>query len=433
MLLNLTILFALLPSLIQAAVPAPAAQAVFPDRDRVRHTYKEYLSGSSEPRHPSPEYKAKAAQKADKEVSALQAPKYGYEDAENAAFYAMRAEAGARDPNEKAPFPPYNTWDAYWGLKTFGHTKPVRCMTADNTTLYDIAILGAPFDTATSWRPGARFGPGGIRGGAQRLGGANRLLGNDAFQELEIVDCGDSRMTFYSNDLALATLEDDYRSLINRPISTSFKNGEESLALDGDHHPRVMMLGGDHTIVLPALRALNEVYGPVSVIHFDSHCDSRHPDKGTLTHGDYFYFAWKEGLMSETNIHAGIRSNCDIPSDLETNFATVLADEIEDIGWKGVIKRIKDRVGDSPVYLTIDIDTLDPAFAPATGTPEIGGWTSREMIKILHGLKDLKIVGADVVEVAPAYDTTAEITQIAAAGLVFELLSMMALTPVVKT
>ncbi|OCF71926.1 agmatinase [Kwoniella mangroviensis CBS 8886] len=408
MLLNLTILFALLPSLIRAAAPAPAAQAVFPDRDRVRHTYKEYLSGSSEPRHPSPGYKAKAAQKADKEASALRAPKYGYEDAENAAFYAMRAEAGARDPNEKAPFPPYNTWEAYWGLKTFGHTKPVRCMTADNTTLYDIAILGAPFDTATSWRPGARFGPGGIRGGAQRLGGANRLLGNDAFQELEI----GASLTVRSQLL---------------------KNGEESLALDGQHHPRVMMLGGDHTIVLPALRALNEVYGPVLVIHFDSHCDSRHPDKGTLTHGDYFYFAWKEGLMSETNIHAGIRSNCDIPSDLETNFATVLADEIEDIGWKGVIKHIKDRVGDSPVYLTIDIDTLDPAFAPATGTPEIGGWTSREMIKILHGLKDLKIVGADVVEVAPAYDTTAEITQIAAAGLVFELLSMMALTPVVKT
>nr|XP_019002539.1 agmatinase [Kwoniella mangroviensis CBS 8507]OCF66000.1 agmatinase [Kwoniella mangroviensis CBS 8507] len=408
MLLNLTILFALLPSLIRAAAPAPAAQAVFPDRDRVRHTYKEYLSGSSEPRHPSPGYKAKAAQKADKEASALRAPKYGYEDAENAAFYAMRAEAGARDPNEKAPFPPYNTWEAYWGLKTFGHTKPVRCMTADNTTLYDIAILGAPFDTATSWRPGARFGPGGIRGGAQRLGGANRLLGNDAFQELEI----GASLTVRSQLL---------------------KNGEESLALDGQHHPRVMMLGGDHTIVLPALRALNEVYGPVLVIHFDSHCDSRHPDKGILTHGDYFYFAWKEGLMSETNIHAGIRSNCDIPSDLETNFATVLADEIEDIGWKGVIKRIKDRVGDSPVYLTIDIDTLDPAFAPATGTPEIGGWTSREMIEILHGLKDLKIVGADVVEVAPAYDTTAEITQIAAAGLVFELLSMMALTPVVKT
>ncbi|WWC69057.1 agmatinase [Kwoniella pini CBS 10737] len=402
---RLSILVGLLP-LLAAATPA---------QQPLRHTYSEYLSGSDEPRHPPADNKHSS-----------RPPAYGYEDPINVEFYANG------DRGKPAPWPPYNTEEAYWGLKTFAHTQPVRCMTVDNSTLYDIAILGAPFDTATSWRPGARFGPGGIRNGAQRLGGANRLLGNNPFLDYTVVDCGDSRMTFYSNDLALATLEADYRSLINRSIATSFRKDEASLALDGQHHPRVVMLGGDHTIVLPALRALNEVYGPVSVIHFDSHCDSRHPDKGTLTHGDYFYFAWKEGLMSETNIHAGIRSNCDMPSDIETNFSTILADEIEDIGWQGVVSRLKARVGDSPVYLTIDIDTLDPAFAPATGTPEIGGWTTREMIKILHGLKDLKIVGADVVEVAPAYDDQAETTQIAAAGLVFELISMMTLTPVVK-
>ncbi|ORY26994.1 arginase family-domain-containing protein [Naematelia encephala] len=400
-----TALLAVLPVVILAS----------PAQEPFRHSYAEYLSGNDEPRHPAPGYKHRSRP----------STAYGFEDPANAAHYANVAP-------ETSPFPPYNTYDAYWGLKTFAHTQPVRCMTADNATLFDIAVLGAPFDTATSWRPGARFGPGGIRNGAQRLGGGNRLLGNDPFQDYKVVDCGDSRMTFYSNDLALKTLEDDYRILINRSIHTSFQNGEQSLALDGQHHPRVVMLGGDHTIVLPALRALHEVYGPVSVIHFDSHCDSRHPSDGTLTHGDYFYFAWKEGLMSETNIHAGIRANCDIPSDLETNFTTVLADEIEDIGWKGVIQRIKDRVGTNPVYLTIDIDTLDPAFAPATGTPEIGGWTSREMIKILHGLKDLKIVGADVVEVAPAYDDQAETTQIAAAGMVFELISIMALTPVIQ-
>ncbi|WWD22568.1 agmatinase [Kwoniella shandongensis] len=403
-------LLALLPTVVLSTPSLPQAQVQQP----FRHTYAEYLSGSDEPRHPPAGYRGRPAKVA-----------YGFED-------PLRAASYASDEGRSSPFPPWASENAYWGLKTFAHAQPVRCMTADNTTLFDIAILGAPFDTATSWRPGARFGPGGIRNGAQRIGGGNRLMGNNAFAEYKIVDCGDSRMTFYSNDLALATLEADYRTLLNRTVHTSFQDDQTSLALDGKHHPRVVMLGGDHTIVLPALRALKDVYGPISVIHFDSHCDSRHPDGGTLTHGDYFYFAWKEGLMSETNIHAGIRANCDIPSDLETNFTTVLADEIEDIGWRGVIQRIKDRVGTNPVYLTIDIDTLDPAFAPATGTPEIGGWTTREMIKILHGLKDLKIVGADVVEVAPAYDDQAEITQIAAAGMVFELISMMALTPVVK-
>ncbi|KAK8845619.1 agmatinase [Kwoniella newhampshirensis] len=420
--LVLNALLALLPLL---AVASPAQQQPF------RHTYAEYLSGSDEPRHPSDAWlQAHGRHPSSNKHESRPEVAYGFEDPVRAASYAA---SDSRHVMKPSPWLPYDTDLAYNGIKTFGHTLPVRCMTADNATLFDFALLGAPFDTATSYRPGARFGPGGIRNGAQRIGGGNSLLGVNAFQDYKIVDCGDSMMSFYSNDVALATLEKDYRTLINRPIATAFQDGQESLALDGQHHPRVVMLGGDHTIVLPALRALNDVYGPVSVIHFDSHCDSRHPDGGTLTHGDYFYFAWKEGLMSETNIHAGIRSNCDIPSDLETNFTTVLADEIEDIGWKGVIQRIKDRVGTNPVYLTIDIDTIDPAFAPATGTPEIGGWTTREMIKILHGLKDLKIVGADVVEVAPAYDDQAEITQIAAAGMIFELLSIMSLTPVVKT
>ncbi|WVQ84054.1 agmatinase [Cryptococcus sp. DSM 104549] len=402
-----------LSAALLAALPLSAVSAA---QLPLRHSYAEYLSGSSEPRHPAPHYHSKSR-------GSVKA--YGYEDPALAEHYATITPS-------KAPFPPYDTENAYYGIKTFAHTQPVRCMTADVNELFDIALLGAPFDTATSWRPGARFGPGGIRNGAQRLGSGNRILGVNPYLDYKIVDCGDSRMTFYSNDLALATLEADYRVLINRTVHTPFAEDEKSLALDGKHHPRVVMLGGDHTIVLPALRALHDIYGPVSVIHFDSHCDSRHPDAGTLTHGDYFYFAYKEGLMTDTNIHAGIRANCDMESDLETQFTTVLADEIEDIGWKGVIKRIKERVGTNPVYLTIDIDTLDPAFAPATGTPEIGGWTSREMLKILHGLKDLKIVGADVVEVAPAYDDQAETTQIVAAGLVHELISIMSMSPVVE-
>jgi len=227
-------------------------------------------------------------------------------------------------------------------------------------------------------------------------------------------------------------MEAAYASLVARPVvngTLSMYNADTS-RLDKSH-PRVVTLGGDHTIVLPILRALFPIYGPISIIHFDSHPDSTpvHPNAThTVSHGSYFTFAHREGLLSNTSIHAGIRQKYTGPEfikhDEEVGFQIIAADDIDEIGVEGIIKVIRKRVGDGPAYLTFDIDTLDPVFAPATGTPETGGWSTREVKRIIRGLSGLNFIGTDVVEVAPAYDH-ADVTNIAAADLVHELLTMM--------
>jgi len=199
----------------------------------------------------------------------------------------------------------------------------------------------------------------------------------------------------------------------------------------------VITLGGDHTITLPLLRSINRAYGPVSVIHFDSHLDTWRPkvfggspsEVASINHGTYFYHASQEGLLrNDSNIHAGIRTTLSGPSDYENDgycgFEIVEAREIDKIGTDGIIKKILDRVGTkNPVYLSLDIDTLDPAceypaqpllcaplnpiltmptqkVAPATGTPETGGWSTRELRTIIRGLESLNLIAADIVEVA---------------------------------
>jgi len=194
--------------------------------------------------------------------------------------------------------------------------------------------------------------------------------------------------------------------------------------------------------VLPILRSVKKAYGPVSVIHFDSHLDTWVPkvfggaptEQASVNHGTYFWHAYKEGLLkNNTNIHAGIRTTLSGPSDYENDavvgFDLIEAHEIDEIGVGGIVKKIRERVGDGLVYLSIDIDSLDPAFAPATGTPETGGWSTRELRAIIRGLDGLQLVGADIVEVAPAYDTNAELTTMAAADILFEVMSIMVKTP----
>ncbi|THU78795.1 Arginase/deacetylase, partial [Dendrothele bispora CBS 962.96] len=196
-------------------------------------------------------------------------------------------------------------------------------------------------------------------------------------------------------------------------------------------HPRVVTLGGDYTIVLPILRSLSKIYGPVSVIHSYAHMDTGategRVDQKRITHGSYFTIAWEEQLITNTSIHGGIRNKMSANSvqhDETVGFQVISSEDIDDYGINNVIKAIRRRVGDGPVYLSLDIDTVDPSLAPATGTPEVGGWTTREMKRILGGLTGLNFVGADIVEVAPAYDT-ADITSIAAADFVYEFLMMM--------
>lgn len=301
------------------------------------------------------------------------------------------------------------------GISTFGRLPYQPCLETPDAD-YDIAFIGAPFDTGTSYRPGARFGPSGIRQGSRRLnlyGGYNVPLATNPFNSwAKVLDCGDIPVTSYDNAWALQQIEEGHFELLSRtPKTDADKRGP---AIKGKTLPRLITLGGDHTITLPLLRSINRAYGPVTVIHFDSHLDTWKPkvfggspsEQAAINHGTYFYHAAMEGLLkNDTNIHAGIRTTLSGPSDYDNDgycgFEIVEAREIDTIGTKGIIERILNRVGTTnPVYLSIDIDTLDPAFAPATGTPETGGWSTRELRTIIRGLEEVNLIAADIVEVA---------------------------------
>ncbi|KAJ5745325.1 agmatinase 1 [Penicillium odoratum] len=312
------------------------------------------------------------------------------------------------------------------GITTFGRLPYSPCLSTDDVK-YDIAFLGAPFDTGTSYRPGARFGPSGIRQGSRRLnlyGGYNVPLKANPFSgEMKILDCGDIPVSSYDNQWAIQQIEEGHNSvLMRRPYTDADKSG---LSLAGKTLPRVITLGGDHTITLPLLRSINRAYGPVSVF------GGSPSEIAAINHGTYFYHAAMEGLLkNDTNIHAGIRTTLSGPSDYENDgycgFEIVEARDIDTIGTDGIINKIRDRVGtENPVYLSIDIDSIDPAFAPATGTPETGGWSTRELRTIIRGLDGINFIGADIVEVAPAYDSNAELTTMAAADVLFEVLTIM--------
>ena len=326
------------------------------------------------------------------------------------------------------------------GISTFGRLPYFPCL-SNNAEKFDIAFIGAPFDTGTSYRPGARFGPSGIRQGSRRLnlyGGYNVPLDANPFHSwATVLDCGDIPVTSYDNAYALRQIEEGHYDLLSRPPYTNAHMAGPSTT--GKTLPRLITLGGDHTITLPLLRSVNRAYGPISVVHFDSHLDTWRPkvfggaptEQAAVNHGTYFYHAHEQGLLAnDTNIHAGIRTTLsglsDYSNDGYCGFEIVEAREIDTIGTGGIIKKIRDRVGTTkPVYLSIDIDTLDPAFAPATGTPETGGWTTRELRTIIRGLEGINFVAADIVEVAPAYDTNAELTTMAAADTLFEVMSLM--------
>ncbi|KAF7337729.1 Arginase/deacetylase [Mycena sanguinolenta] len=355
------------------------------------------------------------------------------------------------------------------GPLAFSHLPYTRCL-EDETELFDIAILGMPFDTGRIQGLGLVLMPFVLAVGVSEKHEVIRCLGetihmisvafyhdfdrrramNEKFSGVKIVDCGDVPVNPFDNALAVDQMEVAYSTLLSRP--TIANSGlKQRLALDGVDHPRIVSLGGDHTIVLPILRALSKKYGPISVIHFDAHLDTWAgyaggiTEQSKVTHGTFFYLAQEEGLMSNTSIHAGIRCKLggteDLENDAATGFQLISTDDIDDLGISEIIRRIRERVGSSPVYLSLDIDVIDPGIAPATGTPgetvfvstfrktfiiydpEAGGWTTRELKRIIRGLAGLNFVGADLVEVAPAYDV-AEVTAIAAADLVHDFLSM---------
>jgi len=194
----------------------------------------------------------------------------------------------------------------------------------------------------------------------------------------------------------------------------------------------IISMGGDHTIALPLLRAVNHKNkGPVALVHFDAHLDTWDTYFGApYTHGTPFRRAREEKLfLEDSSMHVGIRgplySRDDLKNDAEFGFKIIHCDEFQTEGIDKIVKRIRDKVGNKPLYLSIDIDVLDPSHAPGTGTPEIGGMTTREMVNVLRGLAGVNLISADVVEVSPAYDH-AELTSLAAATIIYELTNLFA-------
>jgi agmatinase len=298
----------------------------------------------------------------------------------------------------------------YAGPATFARLPRI-----DEVSRADVAILGVPFDSGVSYRPGARFGPAHIRESSRLLRPYNPAQDVSPFARWQVADAGDVAVNPFSIEEAIATTERAARSVL-------------------DQARYLLTLGGDHTIALPLLRAVAAAHGPVAVVHFDAHLDTWDTYFGAAyTHGTPFRRAVEEGLLDrEGCLHVGVRGSLYTPNDLTQDaglgFQTVPAAELDHIGIAGLIERISARVGDRPVYVSVDVDVLDPAHAPGTGTPEAGGLSSRELLAALRCFARLRLVGADIVEVAPAYDH-AQITGIAAAHVGYELLSALAAGP----
>lgn len=295
----------------------------------------------------------------------------------------------------------------YAGLATFA-----KLPLLENLPGADIAVVGVPFDSGASYRPGARFGPAHVRDASRLISPYNPAQQVSPFSAKRVADAGDIVATPFD-------------------IGTAIRQIESHAVALGEKVDRMVTIGGDHTIALPLLRAINRKVGPVAVLHFDAHLDTWDTYFGAdVTHGSPFRRASEEGLIDRTaSMHIGIRGPIYAASDLEDDralgFQLLTTAFVEENGVPATVERIRNRLQDKPVYLSIDIDVIDPAHAPGTGYPEAGGLTSRELIRMIRALADLNVVGADIVEVAPAYDH-AQITGIAASHIAFEILSAMA-------
>jgi agmatinase len=310
--------------------------------------------------------------------------------------------------DERAPVGPV---DATQVPRYAGETTFARLPRLADVPDADIAIWGVPFDGGVSYRPGARFGPNHVRQSSRLLRPYNPAQETEPFLRAQVADAGDIGVNPFSIDEAIAAVEVGARQL-------------------GDTSRSLLTIGGDHTIALPLLRVQHERHGPLAVLHFDAHLDTWDTYFGApYTHGTPFRRAAEEGLIdAEHSMHVGLRgplySRLDLDESEEMGFAAVHCRDFVRSPIDDVIGRIRARLGDRPVYVSVDIDVLDPAFAPGTGTPEAGGMSSAQLLEVLRGLAGLHVVGADIVEVAPAYDH-AEITGIAAAHTAYELLSLL--------
>lgn len=302
------------------------------------------------------------------------------------------------------------------GIATF-----LKLPMATEGTKYDIAVLGIPFDGGASYRAGARFGPGGVRHASKKLraSGYQPGLRMHPFQDVTVVDVGDAPVTPYD----IATAMDQATDFV---MSVTKDKGPAGLP------QRAVMIGGDHLVPVATLRALRRSSQPsgVCLIHFDAHMDTSEDFFGEkYTHGTPFRRASDEGLLRpDCSISVGLRGGLSGVSDWSEHrrlgFDIVTADDVTDLGFPATLHRMRQRVGNQPTYVTVDIDVLDPAFAPGTGTLDPGGLSSRELLRLLRGLVGLNVVGGDVVEVSPPYDHM-EITQLNAAYVALDLIGLL--------
>ncbi len=296
----------------------------------------------------------------------------------------------------------------YVGAPTFARLPRI-----DQVDRADVKVIGVPFDSGVSYRPGARFGPGHVRESSRLLRPYNPALDISPFDLLQVADAGDVAINPFNIGEAIDTLH----------------GAALDLTADGS---KLITIGGDHTIALPLLRAAAERHGPVALLHFDAHLDTWDTYFGAeYTHGTPFRRAVEEGILdTEALCHVGTRGPLygkkDLDDDHRFGFGIVTSSDVYYQGVREVAAKLRDRIGNRPLYISIDVDVMDPAHAPGTGTPEAGGITSRELLEILRALRGANLIGADIVEVAPAYDH-AQLTGVAASHIGYDLISLMAL------
>ena len=299
-----------------------------------------------------------------------------------------------------------NEMPRFGGIATF-----MRLPGTSDPADLDVAVVGVPFDLGTSNRPGARFGPRGIRSESVLVRPYNMATRAAPFDSLRIDDVGDVATNAFDLADSVARIEAHYDSLVASDVAP-------------------MTMGGDHTVVLPILRALRKRHGPVGLVHVDAHTDINDTMFGErITHGTPFRRAQEEGLLdAERVVQIGVRATGYAADDFdwsrEQGFRVVQAEECWHRSLEPLMGEVREQLAGGPVYISFDIDGLDPAFAPGTGTPEIGGLTVPQALEIIRGCRGLDVVGGDLVEVAPIYDPTG-LTSLTAANLLYEMLCVL--------
>ncbi len=275
----------------------------------------------------------------------------------------------------------------------------------------DVAVLGIPMDIGTSWRSGTRFGPKQIRAESAMLRPYNLATGAAPFDSLQVADIGDLAINTFNLQDSLSIIKESYDQILM-------------------YDAMPVAMGGDHSITLPILRAMAKRHGPVALIHIDAHADVNDEMFGEReTHGTVFRRAYEEGLIRpEKTYQIGIRGTgyaaTDFTEAADWGFQQWPAEELWGRSLGQLAGEIRRDIGETPTYVTYDIDSLDPAYAPGTGTPEIGGLTTPQALELIRGLKGLSIVGCDLVEVSPPYDPSGN-TALTGANLLYELLCVL--------